>query len=241
MNPIVFVHGFMGGSAQWVPQETAFGSASVVAVDLPGYGQNAHLSPLPTIEAYSDWVLSELIRRGISCFDLIGHSMGGMIAQEMVAQAPDHIGRLVLYGTGAQGVLPGRFETIETSKKRALSEGAKATARRISATWFLAREDDPAYEGCAVIAEQSSAAAIVAGLEAMRKWDGRAHLKSLDKETLILWGDHDRTYSWEQTEQLWHTITRSNLAVIPLCAHTAHLERSGLFNSIVSAFLAPSS
>ena len=237
MIPVVFVHGFMGGSRQWVAQQGAFGGSEIVAIDLPGFGENADQPPLDTIEAYADWALDTLRTRGISRFHLVGHSMGGMVAQEMVARSPESIERLVLYGTGAQGVLPGRFETIQTSKERALSEGAVATARRIAATWFLERENAAAYEGCAQIAERSGIKAILTGLDAMDSWNGIRHLQNLAAKTLVIWGDTDRTYQWSQTEQLWQSISQASLAVIPNCAHAPHLEKPEIFNSIVSDFL----
>ena len=238
MTPVVFVHGLMGGSQQWAGQHGALGDYDIAAIDLPGFGKNAHMEPLGTIEEYADWVLDMLSAQGITRFHLVGHSMGGMVAQEMIARSPERTDHLILYGTGAQGVLPGRFETIETSKQRTLADGACATARRISATWFLEREKSAGYEGCAKIAEQSSVDAIIAGLEAMNLWSGSENLPALKAQTLIVWGDNDRTYPWSQTEQLWQSISKSSLAVIPNCAHVPHLEKASLFNGIVSDFLA---
>lgn len=237
MTPVVFVHGFMGGSPQWAQQQHALGSRTIIALDLPGFGRNAHLAPLESIQSYADWALEDLGARGISHFDLVGHSMGGMIAQEMSARASDRIKRLVLYGTGAEGVLPGRFESIETSKERAIKDGAKATARRIAATWFLEQEQATTYERCAKIAECTGIEAILTGLDAMNGWNGCCHLPVLTQQTLIVWGDKDRTYDWGQTEQLWRSITWSNLAVIPNSAHASHFEKPDLFNMLIREFL----
>lgn len=239
MTPLVFVHGFMGGSRQWQGQVEALAPGRPVeTVDLPGFGENAHLAAIDSIAGFADWVLGDLQARGIESFDLIGHSMGGMIAQEMAARAPARVARLVLYGTGAEGVLPGRFEPIGTSKQRACSDGPQATARRIAATWFLDREAAPAYEGCAAIAECSSLSAILAGLDAMQGWSGVQHLPEIRARTLVIWGDHDRTYPWSQTQQLWQSIPGASLAVIPGCAHAPHLEKPEIFNRILGDFLA---
>ena len=219
MTSVVFVHGLMGGSQQWQNQKDALCEFDVVALDLPGFGENAQTKPLNSIADFATWALDELSARDVQSFHLVGHSMGGMIAQEMVEQAPDRINRLVLYGTGASGVLPGRFETIETSKNRAQADGSRATARRIAATWFLHREKAPAYEACAQIAELSGVEAIIAGLDAMNGWSGTAYLTHIKAKTLVIWGDHDRTYPWAQTEELWRTIDGSCLAVVPGCAH----------------------
>ncbi len=236
MKPVVFIHGFLGGSQQWQSQAEALKDLGVIALDLPGFGENAKLDPLDSIPAYAKWALNELSALGIERFHLIGHSMGGMVVQEIVAHAPERVDRLVLYGTGATGVLPGRFETIDTSKQRAKTDGPQTTARRIAATWFLEWEEAEAYEECAAIAEKCSLQAILAGLDAMRDWSGTESLKNIETRTLVIWGDCDRTYPRGQTERLWQSISGANLSVIPDCAHAAHLEKPVLFNRLLSDF-----
>ena len=240
MTPLVLVHGFMGGSEQWRAQvEHMSTHHRVITPDLPGFGRNNHLPVIDSIAGFATWVLDYLEAQGIKKFHLLGHSMGGMIAQEMVEHAERGlVDRLILYGTGAVGVLPGRFETIEQSKRRAADDGADATARRISATWFLRRESDPAYAACANIAAQSAPAALPAGLDAMQAWSGEAALSSIEHPTLVLWGDSDRTYPWTQTEILWRNIPNSNLSVVPGAAHAVHLEKPALFNALIDEFLA---
>lgn len=237
MTPLVFVHGFMGGSAQWFPQAPLGHDRTLICLDLPGFGLNAGLTPMDRIEDFADWVLEDLTARGIERFDLVGHSMGGMIVQDMVRKAPARVNRLVLYATGASGNLPGRFEPIETSMQRAKDDGAEATARRISATWFLEQGSAKNYEQCAKVARMAGLDAILAGLDAMRNWTGERYLPEIPTDTLIVWGDRDRTYDWAQIERLWRSIPQSNLAVIPACAHAVHLERPDLFNAVLDGFL----
>lgn len=237
MTPVVFIHGFLGGSRQWQGQVEAMAAYKVITLDLPGFGENAKLDAFCSISGFADWVLNELKMRGIEKFHLVGHSMGGMVVQEMIARAPECVDRLVLYGTGSVGVLPGRFETIDTSKTRAREDGPQATARRIAATWFLDREKAAAYEDCAAIAEQSSLQTILTGLDAMHCWSGVEHLSVIPTKTLVIWGDRDRTYPWSQTEKLWQSIPNANLAVIPESAHATHLEKAGLFNRVLIDFL----
>jgi len=225
----------MGGAAQWEPQRDAFDG--LVAPDLPGFGANAQLPAIDSIPGFAAWVLDWLTEQGIERFDLLGHSMGGMIVQDMTDLAPDRVNRLILYATGAVGVLPGRFESIATSKRRAREDGFEPTARRIAATWFLDRENAPAYGFCADIAAQSAPGAMLAGLDAMHGWRGDDRLDRITCPTLVLAGDHDRTYSWALTEQLWQNIPGAQLAVIPGCAHAVHLEKPALFNARLAEFL----
>lgn len=238
MTPLVLVHGFMGGGEQWDGYVDRLSrQGDLIAVDLPGFGRNAHLPPICSIAGYADWIVKHLRDLGVERYHLLGHSMGGMIAQDVAHLDSERIDRLVLYATGAIGVLPGRFETIEASKQRAIQDGATTTARRIAATWFLDREAADAYEQCAAIAARTQLAAIHAGLDAMQSWSGTQNLQQIPQDTLILWGDRDRTYPWNQIQRLWQTIANTSLAVVPGCAHAVHAEKPDLFQSLVSDFL----
>lgn len=237
MTPLVIVHGFMGGSDQWRLQAPLGNHYTLVCVDLPGFGRNAHLTPIHQIEDFAQWVLDEATRLGHQKFHLMGHSMGGMIVQDMVRLAPERVDKLILYGTGSVGALPGRFEPIRTSMQRAIQDGAEATARRISATWFKAFEQAEHFDHCADIAALTTLPALLAGLEAMESWSGQAHLSAIQNQTLILWGDEDRTYPWSQIKLLWTQIPRSNLAVIPQVSHAVHAENPTTFNDVVFQFL----
>jgi pimeloyl-ACP methyl ester carboxylesterase len=238
MKALVFVHGYLGGSPQWANQAQVFSPHfDVITPDLPGFGLNNEMKAPQTIRGFATYALDELDRRGINDFHLLGHSMGGMIVQEMVALAPERVDRLVLYGTGPVGLMPGRFETIDESRLRLTEEGVEITARRIAATWFLHGENADQYGVCAELAMMASLQAALAGLAAMEAWSGIASLSDISASTLVLWGDGDRAYQWSQPEQLWRGIAGAQLAVVPGCSHAVHLEKPHLFNSLLSNFL----
>jgi pimeloyl-ACP methyl ester carboxylesterase len=235
---LVLVHGYLGGSRQWAAEiESWRKQFDVVAIDLAGYGDARHLAAPTDMATHARSVLSTLDGLGIDRFHLLGHSMGGMVAQEIVHLAPRRVARLVLYGTGPLGSIPGRFETMARSRERLAEEGVERTARRICATWLLAREASPAYKPLAALAASASAQAAEAGLWAMEAWDGRDRLATISQPTLVVWGEHDRSYSWPQVESLWRGIPGASLAVLPACAHALHLERPALFHTLVSEFL----
>jgi pimeloyl-ACP methyl ester carboxylesterase len=235
---LVLVHGFLGGSAQWEAEpEHLRHRFDVIAPDLAGYGDAAHLSAPDAIETPARSVLATLDHLGIDRFHLLGHSMGGMVVQEMVRLAPARVQRLVLYATGPQGSIPGRFETLARSRERLAEDGLERTARRTCATWLLDREASPAFERLAVLACRASQQAAHAGLCAMEGWDGRPNLGAIAQPTLVIWGEHDRSYGWPQIERLWRTIPNASLAVLPACAHALHLERAALFHALLLEFL----
>jgi 2-hydroxy-6-oxonona-2,4-dienedioate hydrolase len=237
-TPLVLVHGYLGGSSQWAAQLPLLSQhVEVVTLDLAGYGMANHLAAPTDLADHARNVLATLDHMGIEHFHLLGHSMGGMVVQEITSQAPHRVIKLVLYATGPLGCIPGRFETMARSRERLGDDGVQRTARRICATWLLDCEASPAFEALATLATQSSEQAASAGLSAMESWDGREHLGRIQQATLIIWGESDRSYSWSQIEMLWRGIPRASLAVLPACAHALHLERSALFCTLLVEFL----
>ncbi len=237
-TPLVLVHGYLGGSAQWEAEIAHFSQHfDVIAPDLPGFGEAADLPGSNRIGEMAAQVIALLDELGIQRFALLGHSMGGMIVQEMAARLGDRILQLVLYGTGPLGLMPNRFETIAQSRERLHQDGVAKTIERIGATWFV---DGAAAPGHALLVEIGCLAnpkAAVAALEAMEVWDGRPALPTLKMPTLIIWGDTDRSYRWPQVETLWQSLPDVRLAVIPNASHAAHLEKPKLFYAILDDFL----
>lgn len=213
------------------------GRYDVIAPDLAGFGQSAHLTAPDRIEHHAEQVLALMDALGVERFRLLGHSMGGMITQHMAATAGDRIERMVLYGTGPFGHTRTRFETAEATRQRLLTEGVAATARHIAATWFVAGKQAEGYETCVEIGSAASLQGAVAGTHAFERWDSQTVLGSLSMPVLIVWGEKDRSIGWDQCEMLWRGIPQSSLAVCPGCAHNVHLEKPELFRLLIADFL----
>jgi len=239
-KPLVLVHGYLGGAAMWDAQFAALsGGYRCIAPNLAGFGESGHLRSPETIEGHASQVLRTLDHLGIDRFHLLGHSMGGMVVQQMAAMAPGRIEKLILYGTGPVGLLPDRFETIETSRQRLAQDGLDATARRIAATWFERGEAGQGYATCVREGQKASMQAALAALSSWERWDGSGALAGFSMPALVIWGDGDRSYGWRQTAALWRTIPGCRLAVVPGCAHNVHMEKPTIFNAIVADFLTP--
>jgi pimeloyl-ACP methyl ester carboxylesterase len=236
--PLVLVHGYLGGSGQWQDQITTFSEAyDVIAPDLPGFGRAAGIGGADTIAGFADAVIRCMDRLGVDRFSLLGHSMGGMVVQDIAARSANRIDALILYGTGPLGLMPDRFETIDTSIGRLAADGVCATADRISATWFRDGVASPGYPPTCEIARMANPYAARRALTAMRDWDGRTALPHMQMPCRIIWGDQDRSYRWPQVASLWQGIPAAELSVIPGASHAAHMEKPHLFNALVLDFL----
>ena len=236
--PLVLVHGFLGSSDMWEPQINFFkDNFRVIAPALPGFGNSSAINSCNSIECMAKAILNLLEKKEIKNFNLLGHSMGGMIVQEMAKITGEKILKLICYGTGPRGNIPGRFETIDQSRERLKVNGLKDTAYRIAKTWFIEEEKAKYFYLCDEAGKQTSIEATDNGLIAMKNWDGVGNLKSIKNETLIIWGDQDKAYNFNQVETLNNNIPNSDLKIIKGCSHNVHLEKPDEFNVIVEEFL----
>lgn len=236
--PVVLVHGFLGSARMWSPLASHLRSSyEVVAVDLPGFGSRTSQTAPDQMERLATAVVEVADRMGIERFHLAGHSMGGMVAQQMARDWPARVQRLVLYGTAASGRLPHRFEPIAATIDRMRSHGVSAIGRDVVRSWFVAGENAAEYADCAADVDRVTLATAVAALTAIDQWDMRASLSGVSQPCLVIGGDSDRSTPPEELLALHRLLRDTELCILPGCAHAAHLERPDLFNSIVTRFL----
>jgi pimeloyl-ACP methyl ester carboxylesterase len=237
-TPLVLVHGFLGSSKMWEPQINFFkDNFRVIAPALPGFGNSSAIKSCNSIECMAKAILGLLEKKEIKNFNLLGHSLGGMIVQEIAKIAGEKILKLICYGTGPRGDIPGRFETIDQSREKLKINGLKDTAYRIAKTWFMEEDKAKYFYLCEEAGKQTTLEAADNGLIAMKNWDGFENLKNIKNETLIVWGDEDKAYNLHQVESLNDNIPDSNLRVIKGCSHNVHLEKPDEFNMIIGEFL----
>ena len=235
---LVLVHGFLGSSDMWAPQIEFFkDDFRVIAPALPGFGKSSAINSCDSIECMAKAILILLEKKEIKNFNLLGHSMGGMIVQEIAKIAGEKILKLICYGTGPRGNIPGRFETIDQSREKLKINGLDVTAHRIAKTWFIEEDKSKYFYLCDEAGKQTSIEAADNGLVAMKNWSGIENLKNIKNETLIVWGDQDKAYDFNQVETLNNNIPNSDLKVIKGCSHNVHLEKPEEFNAVVEEFL----
>ena len=71
----------------------------------------------------------------------------------------------------------------------------------------------------------------------MKNWDGVKNLKNIKNKTLIVWGNQDKAYNFNQVETLRNNIPNSDLKIVDGCSHNVHLEKPDEFNIIIEEFL----
>ena len=164
-TPLVFVHGFLGSTDMWSPQIEYFKEYyRILTPALPGFGKSKTLKSCDSIECMAKVILKSLEKKKVERFYLLGHSMGGMIVQEIAKLAGEKILKLICYGTGPRGNIPGRFETIDVSREKLKIYGLESTAYRIAKTWFIEEDKSKYFYLCEEAGKQTSIEAADNGL-----------------------------------------------------------------------------
>jgi pimeloyl-ACP methyl ester carboxylesterase len=141
-RPFVLVHGFTGSRddfAEMLPRLAERGRT--VALDLRGHGGSTNTGDPAryTIETLRDDVLGALDALGIERCDLLGHSMGGMVALRLALDAPARVASLVLMDTAAAPIDRAARRFFEVGAKIAREQGMETLATLARA----AAERDP--------------------------------------------------------------------------------------------------
>ena len=236
--PLVLVHGYLGSSEMWnLQKEFLSKNFRVISPALPGFGESYKAQSLNSINAIAKFVFKCLDEKKIAEFHLMGHSMGGMIVQEMVKTSGDRIKKLICFATGSIGDIPGRFETMDTTRERLKKDGLKETVNRVPKKWFVEGNKAKYYYLCEQAVKNISLQSADNALIAMKNWRGYENLKNIKQDTLIIWGDRDVSYNFDQVDTLKKNIPNSKLEIFKGCCHNVHLEEPQKFNEIVKNFL----
>jgi len=236
--PFVFVHGYLGSSKMWNFQKEFFSKHyRVIIPALPGFGESHNIKSLDSINKMAREIIDLLDQKNIDKFNLIGHSMGGMIVQEITKLIGDRVNKLICFATGSIGEIPGRFETIDETREKLKKDGIEFSFSRVPKKWFVKGDKDKNYYLCKNAIKNISLETADNALLAMKNWRGKEDLKNIKNETLIIWGDKDTSYNFDQVNILKKNIKNSRLKIFKDCAHNVHLEEPDQFNNLVEEFI----
>lgn len=223
---LVFLHGSGARGGIWQNQLLAFPSA--VAPDLAGRAGRDHPG---TIEGFVAWLHRHLTEQRLSPAVLVGHSLGGAVAQQHALTRSDDVAALVLVGTGA------RLRVSETFL-RGFAEDPVETAEEF-ARWHFAPGADPRLVAKLTGNLRSAPPQVTrADLLACDAFDVMGRLREIRAPTLVLVGAEDRLTPPKYAEHLHAQIPGSTLQVIDGAGHMVFWERRRKFNEALRAFAA---
>jgi 3-oxoadipate enol-lactonase len=238
---LVFLHGIGGAARAWRGQLEAFSDRyRTIAWDMPGYGGSA---PLPTVSiaALADALRDFLRQVGVTKPILVGHSIGGMIVQQLLAKSPDIASAAVLAQTSpAFGKPDGDWQkSFIDARFGPLDRGETM----VSLAPTLVKElvgDSPDVSGMQIARECMAAvpqATYRATMLALLGFDQRNALKNIAMPTLVLSGARDNNAPAPMMAKMASYIRFATYVELEGVGHLANLERPDAFNAALDRFL----
>jgi 3-oxoadipate enol-lactonase len=240
--PVVFLHGVGGAARAWAPQLQSFTDAGFapVALDLPGYGARPPLTEM-TFDALAADVEAAIAERGLQRPVLLGHSLGGMVAQTMLRRSPDGYAAAVLCCTSpAFGNPGGDFQKKFVADRLAPLESGKRMADLAAGIIGEIVGPAPDEKGLALAVDCMGAVPTEtyrAAVQCLVGFDERANLASIRVPVLGLSGEHDRNAPPPMMERMASRIPGAHYVCQPGVGHLPNLEAPAAFDTAVIEFL----
>jgi 2-succinyl-6-hydroxy-2,4-cyclohexadiene-1-carboxylate synthase len=248
-SPLLLLHGFTGSGAEWaglLPRLVE--RRNVVAPDLIGHGRSfAPADPARyTMERCVADLLGLLDELELVRVDLLGYSMGGRVALQLAAAAPERVGCLIL-----ESAAPGLAEPAERATRIASDEALAARIEQEGLEWFVdhwaamplfaSQAGLPAAVRAELRARRLRGSTIgyansLRGMGAGRQTSLWALLPQLAMPCLLISGELDIKYV-ALGAQMVALLPNARHIVVPDAGHTVHLEQPERFAELVLSFL----
>lgn len=247
-TPVVFLVHLAAVLDNWDPRimDGLATKHHVIAFDNRGIGASTG-SPSNSIEQMADDAITFIKAKGLKQVDLLGFSMGGMIAQEMVLKEPQLIRKMILAGTGPAG-----GEGISSVAGVANYDILRGllTVQDPKQYLFFTRTPNGIQAGKAFLArlnermdnrdKEISVSAYIAQLQALNAWGQKkpADLSMIKQPVLVVNGEHDRMVPTVNTHDLARRLPNSRLIIYPDAGHGGIFQFHADFVPSAMAFLA---
>ncbi len=240
-DPFVLLHGFTGSGQDWAGVVDDLGLVrEVITLDHRGHGRSTNTGDAATYTF--DQLVADLTaavdRLGLERFDLLGHSMGGIVAMRYALDHPDRLRSLVLMDTGGQASPEGPQHAWMRAGFDLSREGGMAAVFEVIAP-FLGEGDagDRARAEVRAKYDQMDPVAFqTLGEELLRHGSVLDRLASLPVPTTVVVGEHD-TGLRPESDALAAAIPGAVLVVIPDAAHSPQVENRDAWLEAVTEHL----
>ena len=235
MNPLlVCLPGLMCDASVWQPQVQELNAQ--VRCLVPAWGLR------DSLQAMARQVLEEATA---DTFSLVGHSMGGRVALEVLRLAPERVQRLALMSTGTTPLAPGEVGDKERAGRMALLELAQTRGMRAMGRQWAAgmvhpdRQATPLFDAVLDMIDRSNPRQFAAQQKALlNRPDATPLLAGIRCPTLVLTGKDDTWSGPAQHHAIASAIPGAELVIVPGASHMVTLEKPIAVTEAMRAWLA---
>jgi pimeloyl-ACP methyl ester carboxylesterase len=247
-TPVVFLTHLAAVLDNWDPRviDGIAARHHVITFDNRGIGASSG-SPANSVEQMADDAITFIQAMGLKQVDLLGFSLGGMVAQEIVLKEAQLVRKMVLAGTGPAG-----GEGIRTVAGVTFLDILRGffTGQDAKQFLFFTRTPNGIEAGKAFLArlqertedrdKDISVSAFLAQLEALRMWGSKspADLSVVKQPVLVVNGEDDRMVPTVNTRDLARRLPNSELIIYPDAGHGGAFQFQADFVVSTLGFLA---
>jgi 3-oxoadipate enol-lactonase len=241
LPPLVFLHGIGGAARAWRGQLDAFSDRyRAIAWDMPGYGGSAPLQSV-NIASLADALQDFLQQIGATKPVIVGHSIGGMIVQQLLAKSPHIASTVVLAQTSpAFGKPDGDWQKNFIDARLGPLDRGETLVTLAPALVKELVGDDPDVRGMDLARNCMAAVPLAtyrATMLALMGFDLRHALKNIAVPTLVLSGSKDNNAPAPMMAKMASYIPAATYIEIEGVGHLVNLERPAAFNAALDRFL----
>ncbi len=238
---VLFLHGLGGNRHSFDQQfEALSDDYHCIAWDVPGYGGSAPLESL-SFENLAHCLNNLITALGISPYAVVGHSLGGMVAQTWLHRG-GQCEKLVLAQTSSRFGKPGSDWNAEflAARLKPIVEGQTPGdfARKLITDMFHDPDKREAVEAGVATMAPLPAEVYRQVIECLVTFDEHEHLGAISVPTLCLAAEFDRTAPAQSMERMAQTIPDASYQCLPGAGHLGYIETPEAFTRAIQEFLA---
>ena len=213
--------------------------------DSLGIGQTGGATPV-TVEGMADFAASVIRAGGTEPVDVLGWSLGGLVAEVLAIKYPRVVRSLILAGTMPQGGSPElewsqdwlrrASAPVPTAENALALSYADSEASRAAGMASLGRMPHPPA-ACVSAVSMATQAEVIRRFGGGEEGSWYERLKEIDAPTFVANGDRDGLFPAIDSAVLAREIPRSQLAIYPDSGHAFLFQYADRFGADVRGFL----
>lgn len=242
-DAVIFIHGFPFNRTMWDGQLNAVPDGwRFIAPDLTGFGESADSGTDPLMmERFSDDIVQLMKQLDVDQAVIVGLSMGGYVALDLVTRYPDRVRALVLTATRANAdsdeARKKRFELAAKSRAHGTIPVIETMLPHLLSAHSRLKMPALVKQVHAMMESTSPQTLSRALLGMAQRKDYTAELAGINVSTLVVRGDSDDIIPATEMDGIARGVRGARQEVITLTGHLPPLENTEVFNSILVRFL----
>ncbi|AMM12782.1 MAG: alpha/beta fold hydrolase [Pseudomonadota bacterium] len=211
---------------------------TVLRYDLPGHGESAAPTEPLSIEALSGHLAELLSKLGVTSTHLVGLSAGGMIAQQFAVDHADKVNTLTVAGAPiftTSEMKPDFDKRAANVRQNGTSSIVEATVQSVLTERFRKAHPE-VVEHVGEMVARTSVEGFAKVAEAIRDFDLRGRVASINAPTLVVAGEHDVDLPSAQSKVVADSIPGAKFEILD-AAHLSPVEETQRFVALLETFL----